>query len=199
MYSKYLTKIKEIKSIHLLIIIIVFFLMLLNTITSMHQMDYNFINYFTVLSNDNGELFLPADNFVEFGNYSTDGVTPYTDRIPGISLLFMMLRFFFNTNTSFTVLVSISVISYLLTIIYFYLTLSSRMKQLFAFILSLALLLITPYQTLLGTKPESYSLIFILIGFIFLYKGINLKRNILISGFFIMMAVTFRGFLIPKK
>lgn len=183
-----------------LLILLIFFAQLGYTISNMREQRYNFINYYTVIHNDNGELFGSAENFIQHGFYSEDNQTPYTARIPGISALYIPLRLIFDQNTSFTILTLLPLLSYLIFVLFFFNYLRKRIDINQAFANTLVLLLLTPYSLFPQTSPESHAIVFSIISFLLLFNVFNIKEKYayFLAGFFFMMAATFRGFLLPS-
>lgn len=183
-----------------LIIVVLFSLILLYTLSNMRSQGFNFINAYTVKSGDDIELYNPSDNFVKNGCYSLDNETYYTDRIPGIAILYIPLRYFFEHKTCVTILTITALFTYLFLILLFFNKFSKRIGHIKAFILSIVIVFLTPFHYFPLTVPESHSLIFTIIGFLTLFRKNETKNfnKYLISGVFFMMASTFRGFLIPS-
>ena len=52
---------------YILILLVIFLVQLSYTLKNMHEQGYNFINCYTVLHNDNHELYGPAENLLQNG------------------------------------------------------------------------------------------------------------------------------------
>lgn len=185
---------------YIIILLVIFLLQLSYTLKNMREQGYNFINYYTVLHNDNSELYGPAENLLQNGTYSLEGDVPYTGRIPGIAAIYIPLRLIFEQNTTFTLLTITSLLAYLFLIFCFFNFLQKKTNKDLAFLAMLMLLLLTSFSGFTQTSPESYATVFAITGFFFLFKVFQTseKKRYFWSGLFLMLAVTFRGYLIPS-
>ena len=186
--------------IYTLILLVTFLLQLSYTLRNMHEQGYKFINYYTAIHNDNGELFGPAENLLQNGTYSLEDNKPYTGRIPGISAVYIPLRLIFGQDTTFTLLTLIPLLAYLFLLFSFFIHLRVNINKDCALLVMIVLLLLTAYSSFTQTSPESYAIVFSITGFFFLFKVFHSsdKLRFFWAGFFLMLAVTFRGFLIPS-
>lgn len=184
---------------YLITLFLIFSILFAYTLNNMQSQGYMFINFFTIPSADNHELFLPAENLIQLGQYTQDGVKPYTGRIPGIAIFYLPLRLFFSNYISFSILVFTQLVLYFSLLILLFNIFLKHITPFVSFVLCLILVLLTPYYLIPITVPEIFSIIFATFGFAILLKHIPVKSNryFLSSGFFLMMAVTFRGYLLP--
>ena len=185
---------------YILILLVIFLVQLSYTLKNMHEQGYNFINCYTVLHNDNHELYGPAENLLQNGTYSLENDVPYTGRIPGIAAIYIPLRLIFEQNTTFTLLTITSLLFYIFLLFWFFNFLQTKINKDLAFLVMVMLLLLTAYSGFTQTSPESYSTVFAITGFFFLFNVFHISENkrFFWSGFFLMLAVTFRGYLMPS-
>ena len=183
----------------LILLLFIFIMQLSYTLNNLSIQGYTFINSYTIIHNDNNELYGPSENLIKNGFYSIDNITPYTDRIPGITAVYLPLRFIFNQNTSFTILTLIPLATYIAIVIILFNYLFSKVNLRFAFLTILALLVLTPYSSFPQTTPEGHATVYTMIAFLFLFRvfKLNARLRYFWSGFFFMLAVTFRGYLLP--
>lgn len=141
------------------------------------------------------------ENLLENGEYYYDGIFSngkmYAPRVPGVSLSYLIFRYFFSKITAINCLIIFQTLVFLISVFYFSKTVlksNSEFKKSMIFVLIFGVDTYLSYYNQIPTLSESFSISITLFILYFIYrlKENQENRKILVFGVFISLSFFFR-------